>query len=88
MRKPLQLIINPGSTTTKLSVYQDTEELNTCTIDHSSSDLSVFPTISSQKAYRLNLIEEYLGRQNISAHQLDIIMGRGGVLHSLQGGVY
>jgi butyrate kinase len=86
MERPLQLIINPGSTSTKISLYERTQEVSTQLIEHTPEDLSLFASIADQREYRRGLIEEFLSN-NLSGSP-DVIMGRGGLLHPLSGGVY
>lgn len=86
MERPLQLIINPGSTSTKISLYERTQEVSTQLIEHTPEDLSLFASIADQREYRRGLIEEFLSSHLTGAP--DIIMGRGGLLHPLSGGVY
>jgi butyrate kinase len=82
------LIINPGSTTTKIAVYEGLEERAVHTIDHDSEELRVYLSVMDQREYRFSCISAMLERTGISFGDIDLVMGRGGLLHALAGGVY
>lgn len=75
-----QLIINPGSTSTKLAVYEDERELFQETVLHSEAELSRFETLPEQAPYRLELVKEFLKKHHVAITDLDCIMGRGGLV--------
>lgn len=78
-----QLIINPGSTSTKLAVYEDEEKLFQETIEHSPEDLAGFEHLPDQVPYRLNFVKNFLQRHGIALSDLDCIMGRGGMVYGI-----
>ena len=82
------LVINPGSTSTKLSMYRDEECLFTEETFHDSPELLKFPTINDQLGYRMSVIREFFREHGISLHDVDAIVGRGGGCYSVEGGVY
>ena len=84
----LTLVINPGSTSTKLAVYQELQELSVKTYDHSAGAVKEFSTIQAQADYRFACVLEFLQSSAIDPAELSIIMARGGLLHPLPGGVY
>ncbi len=88
MKQPKTLVINPGSTTTKLALYKGLEELFVKNICHEQKDLQQFSSIIEQKEYRLTCIHEFIHESGITLTDLDIVMGRGGLLHPLEGGIY
>lgn len=81
------LAINPGSTSTKIAVYEDSTPLLATTIRHSLEKLSHFPRVIDQFEFRKNLVIETL-RENDIPFQFDAIVGRGGLLKPIKGGVY
>ncbi len=81
------LAINPGSTTTKIAVYQNENRLFVKTFYHSTTDLSPFPTILSQYEFRRDLIINELKEESLF-FQFDAIVGRGGLLKPISSGVY
>ncbi len=78
-----QLIINPGSTSTKLAVYEDEEKLFQETIEHSPEELAQFEHLPDQVPYRLNFVKNFLQRHGIALSDLDCIMGRGGMVYGI-----
>ncbi len=87
-REPLILVINPGSTSTKLSVYRGTEEVYAETLYHSNEELARFQRVSDQYSFRVQVIEECLARNGFGSDGFDAIVARGGLLHPLEGGTY
>lgn len=81
------LAINPGSTSTKIAVYEDTTPLLVRNIRHSVEELSHFPRVIDQFEFRKNLVLEAL-QENGIPFEFDAIVGRGGLLKPIPGGVY
>lgn len=84
----LILAINPGSTSTKISVFEDKKVLFTEILRHSVSELSQYKTVSEQLEFRKNAILEMLHRKNFSMEKLNAIVGRGGLLKPIKSGTY
>ncbi|MBQ2992212.1 MAG: butyrate kinase [Clostridia bacterium] len=82
------LIINPGSTSTKLSMFENERCLFTEDTFHDSSVLLTFPTINDQLDYRMDVVHQFLKDRNIDLRGVDAIVGRGGGCCSIVGGVY
>lgn len=82
------LAINPGSTSTKIGIFDNEECIFKTTIVHSSDDLKGFKDIPSQKEYRFNLILKSLKENNFDIKDIDAFVGRGGGLVSCEGGTY
>lgn len=81
------LAINPGSTSTKIAVYHDTEPVLVASIPHSAEDIGRFKKITDQYEYRLDLILNTLNDAGIPL-DFNVVMGRGGVAKPIEGGVY
>lgn len=81
------LVINPGSTSTKIAVYNDEKEILVNTIRHSMDELAKFPRIIDQFEFRKELVQKTL-EENSIPFQFDAIVGRGGLLKPIPGGVY
>ena len=81
------LAINPGSTSTKIAVYENENRLFVTTFYHSPDALSHFPTILSQYDYRKELIIDELKKENLFS-DFAAIVGRGGLLKPIASGVY
>lgn len=82
------LVINPGATSTKLAVYEETQELLRRTIEHDTQELSQFPTILSQKSFREALILQALAEAGFSMADFSAVCGRGGLLRHIPSGTY
>lgn len=86
--KHLILAINPGSTSTKIAVFDQMEQVFIKNIKHSTEQLSVFPTIADQYEFRKSTIMDELQAANINLDDIAIVMGRGGLVKPLTSGVY
>lgn len=84
----LILAVNPGSTSTKIVVYENRKQIFLTNIKHSIEELSVFGTIASQFEFRKNTITGELAKANINLKDIHIVVGRGGLLKPIAGGVY
>ncbi|MHA6259546.1 butyrate kinase [Sporosarcina sp. CAU 1771] len=82
------LVINPGSTSTKIGVFEDERLLMEHTIRHSSDEIAQFPSIIDQYEFRKKAILEALEIEGISISKLNAICGRGGLLRPIAGGTY
>jgi butyrate kinase len=82
------LIINPGSTSTKISVYEDEKEIFGETLRHSSEEVGKFKHILDQKDFRTQIILKALKDNNIDTKELDAVVGRGGLLKPIISGTY
>ena len=82
------LIINPGSTSTKIGVYSDEKEVLVETLRHSSDEIAKYDSIFEQKGFRKQVIMNILKENNIDVNSLDAIVGRGGMLRPSPGGTY
>ncbi len=84
----LILAINPGSTSTKISVYEDTKEVFTKTLRHSNEELAPYKNVIDQLQFRKETIKAALKENNIDVNSLAIIVGRGGLVKPIPSGVY
>ena len=82
------LIINPGSTSTKIAVFDDEKSIFEETLRHSVQEISSFNKIYDQYEFRKNIIVNVLEKNNISIETLDGVVGRGGLLKPIEGGTY
>mgnify|MGYP002626664383 CR=1 FL=1 len=82
------LVINPGSTSTKIAVYQDENVFLSHTFVHKSDELSRFSTLYGQEPYRTQLILDYLKEQKFDLSRLSCVMARGGMLPPIETGGY
>jgi butyrate kinase len=82
------LIINPGSTSTKIGVYEDNQSLLVETLRHSSEELGKYATITDQFEFRKDVILKVLEEKNFNIKTLNAVVGRGGLLKPMEGGTY
>jgi len=82
------LAINPGSTSTKIAVFEDLKEIFTKNIKHSVEDLKPFSRIIEQYEFRKNIILKELEELKVDITSIDAVVGRGGLLKPIPGGVY
>lgn len=82
------LIINPGSTSTKIGVFEDETLLFEETLRHSTEEISRYDTIVDQKDFRRKIITDLLESKNFDLKSLDVVVGRGGMLKPIPGGTY
>jgi butyrate kinase len=82
------LAINPGSTSTKMAVFDDGCELIRRTVEHHGDFLARYKRVFDQWPYRLEIVTEVLDEAGIPRSSLDAVVGRGGLLRPLEGGTY
>ncbi len=88
MRNYCILVINPGSTTTKISLFNNEDQIFTESIDHKVEDLARFNRASDQDLYRMELILDCLRKNDIQIKNIQAIVARGGLLKPIEGGTY
>lgn len=82
------LVINPGATSTKFSVFEDDKEVFKKTIEHDAADLVSFEHVIDQFEYRKKLIKKALTDAGYKAQDFDAVCGRGGLLRHIPSGTY
>jgi len=82
------LAINPGSTSTKISVFESEREVWSTKLTHSNDDLSGYDHIFDQYDFRKNVIVNELRKASFEISGFDAIVGRGGVVYPVKGGTY
>lgn len=82
------LVINPGSTSTKIAVFQGEKCLFVENIRHYLDELVHYPTIISQYEFRKDLILGTLEAEGVDLKEITIVMGRGGLTYPLMSGIY
>ena len=82
------LIINPGSTSTKIGVFEDANELFEETLRHTNEELKQYDTIFDQFQFRKDVILNVLKEKNFDIKTLSAVVGRGGMLKPIEGGTY
>lgn len=82
------LVINPGSTSTKIAVFEQEEAVFIKNIKHSAEELKPFKSVTDQYAFRKEKILEELKLAEQDIYSLDCVMGRGGLTKPIPSGVY
>ena len=82
------LVINSGSTSTKIAVFEDEKELFSTTIKHNINELKVFSNSIEQKDFRMEKILQVLTENSYNIEDFSSIGARGGILPPLKSGIY
>jgi butyrate kinase len=82
------LAINPGSTSTKIAVFDGKDQVFVKNIKHSTDELAEFKKITDQVEFRRSVILKELEENKIPLHSIDIVMGRGGLIKPIPSGIY
>lgn len=81
-------LLNLGSTSTKVAVYEGTKEILKESLQHSQADLNQFLRISDQKEFRKKAISDFLQKNIFDLTSFDCIVARGGCTKPIEGGIY
>lgn len=82
------LVINPGSTTTKVAVFENEKNIFQKNLEHSTAQLDKFQKLWDQYPFRKEIILKELRENNIDVETLDCIVGRGGLVNPIPSGTY
>lgn len=82
------LVINPGSTSTKIALYRNEEEVFSVSVDHPVKEIRQFRTILDQLDYRTQCVHQMLKSHHVNLGAIHAIVGRGGLLRPIPGGTY
>ncbi len=82
------LAINPGSTSTKIAIYQGKKEVFEKTLRHTNEELAPFDKISDQMEFRRKVILDAVSESGVKIEELSAVVGRGGLLKPIAGGTY
>ncbi|MFZ5966736.1 MAG: butyrate kinase [Bacillota bacterium] len=82
------LAINPGSTSTKIAIYEGTKEICKKNIEHSSEEVGIYTSIAEQYGMRYKAIIGFLEEIHFNVKELSAIVGRGGLLPPVKSGAY
>lgn len=84
----LILAINPGSTSTKIALYEDEKEILVKLLEHEAEEIDRYEKIVDQFEMRKNVVCNFLEENGYDLHNLDAIVGRGGMLPPVKSGAY
>lgn len=82
------LVINPGSTSTKVAIFRGSENVLQYNLNHSSQDLDKFDKITDQYDYRKDMIVKWMVGEGYQVEDLAAVIGRGGLLKPMPSGTY
>jgi butyrate kinase len=82
------LVINPGSTSTKIATFSDLEAIQSETLKHATDEIKSHPKIWDQFDFRFNAIDKWLHENKIDLKEFSAVVTLGGLFRSLEGGVY
>ena len=82
------LVINPGSTSTKIGIFENNRMLLESTLRHTTGEIAQYPSIIDQFRFRKDAILDTLKKEGIGTSELSAICGRGGLLRPIEGGTY
>lgn len=82
------LVINPGSTSTKIGVFEDEKLLFDETLRHSAQEIAQYKTIPDQREFRKELVVEAMKKHDFDAKTLSAVSARGGLIAPMRGGTY
>jgi butyrate kinase len=82
------LAINPGSTSTKIAVFDDEQELFSVTLRHDAAELDKLGGLLDQYDFRKELVLDALKQNSVAPESLKAVIGRGGLVRPLKGGTY
>ncbi|MDD3201618.1 MAG: butyrate kinase [Bacteroidales bacterium] len=82
------LTINPGSTSTKIALFEDHQQVFTVTLRHSAEEIAPYAKVIDQYEFRKNIILNSLKENDIAISDLSAIVGRGGLVRPIPSGVY
>mgnify|MGYP000014762801 FL=1 len=82
------LAINPGSTSTKIAIFEDETEKFVKNIKHSAEEIAKFDNVASQFQFRKDIILSELKNAGFNINEINAIVGRGGLVKPIESGVY
>ena len=82
------LIINPGSTSTKIGFYEDGQQKFETNLTHSAEEIAKYESVMDQGDMRRDAITNFLAENGVELDTIDLIMARGGLISPIEAGVY
>ena len=82
------LAINPGSTSTKIALYEDEKEVLCETLEHPVEEIEKYNKVADQFDMRKEVVLSFLKEREYEVHELDAVVGRGGMLPKVKSGAY
>ena len=82
------LVINPGSTSTKIALYDAGDQMFETNLTHSAEEIAKYDSVMNQGGMRRDAIVNFLSQNGVALESVDLIMARGGLITPIQAGVY
>jgi butyrate kinase len=82
------LAINPGSMSTKISIFDGENEVFTENIVHDYEELKKFKKVIDQQDYRYKAIINALKERGFSLDKINVVIARGGIMRPVRAGTY
>ena len=83
------LVINPGSTSSKISLFSnDAKLIVDSSLNHATEDINKCENVVDQKDFRIEAIEHFFSENKIDTGEIDVVIGRGGLMKFIEGGTY
>ena len=82
------LVVNTGSTSTKIAVYDSGEKLFEKNLTHTAEEISQYESVMDQTPMRRDAITDFLYEKGVALESIDIAMARGGLITPIRTGVY
>jgi butyrate kinase len=82
------LVVNPGSTSTKLALFLDGTAIEQRSVPHEAGELRRFERVADQLPFRLASVERFTDELGLAPGSLAAVVGRGGLLRPVEGGTY
>lgn len=82
------LVINPGSTSTKLAIFKEEENIISSKISHTVGELAPFTKVIDQREFRTRIVENFIEEKCKEIPYLSAVVGRGGILTPMESGTY
>jgi butyrate kinase len=81
-------VINPGSTSTKLALFENNTKILQTSVSHDAEVLNSFPTANDQLDYRMEVIRNFVEKNDIELDNIDAFVGRGGGCYPVPSGTF
>lgn len=88
MNREYILVINPGSTSTKVALFKEGKSIRHKSLSHPNEEMEKFEKVTDQYDYRKTMILKWLEEEGVELHNLAAVVARGGLLRSIPGGTY
>lgn len=82
------LVLNPGSTSTKVGIFFDEKKVEEISLSHSKEELSKYSSLSEQYDFRKDIIVDYLEENDYDLSEFSAIACRGGLIKPIPSGTY